>query len=256
LKITKEKIGLVISIVSVSVFLLVWEMASVNRWVSPILISSPSEILREAIWMLQQPSFWNHAKISAFEFSVGFLLAMVIAIPVGVFSGWNFYFNSLVNPFISALYVTPKLTILPVIIIAFGIGVESKIVLVFLMSFFPIVMSAQKAMNTLDQSLIKAARTFTASELQIFTTIALPSTVPFLLNGIRLGMGQGLIAMVVGEMFAASAGIGFMLTNYGQNLQTGRMFVGVIVITLTGLALTYVIALVEKRFSSWKPDLH
>ena len=154
----------------------------------------------------------------------GFALAILVGIPIGVFSGWNKYFNAIVNPFISGLYVTPKVALLPVIVIAFGIGPASKLLSYFLMAFFPIVMSAQKAMVTLDQNLIKAARTFNASEFQIFKTIALPSTVPFLLNGIRLGIGQGLIAVVVGELFASTAGIGYQLTSNGQNLQTDRMF--------------------------------
>lgn len=254
-KLEKENIGLIISIVSVTLFIILWELVSRKGWISPLFISSPTAIIKALIVMIQDPTFWHHMKVSGYEFGAGFLLAMIVGIPMGVFSGWNYYFYSLVNPFISGLYVTPKVTLLPVIIIAFGIGVESKIVIVFLMAFFPIVMSAQKAMKTLDQNLIKAARTFTATELQIFKTIALPSTVPFLLTGIRLGIGQGLIGVVVGEMFAATAGIGFQLTSYGQNLQTDRMFVGVLVITLTGILLTTILGLIEKRFSAWKPDI-
>jgi ABC-type nitrate/sulfonate/bicarbonate transport system permease component len=249
-----SKKGLILSILSVILFIIGWEVVSRNEWVDPLFISSPLAIIQAAVVMVQEPIFWSNMSISGYEFGVGFLLALVIGIPVGVFSGWNNIFYAIVNPFISGLYVTPKVTLLPVIIIAFGIGPESKIVIVFLMAFFPIVMSAQKAMNTIDQNLIKAARTFTASEFQIFKTIALPSTVPFLLTGIRLGIGQGLIAVVVGELFASSAGIGFQLTNDGQNLQTDRMFVGVLVITLTGIILTTLLGMVEKHFSSWKPD--
>ncbi|WP_257350533.1 ABC transporter permease [Pseudalkalibacillus decolorationis] len=253
-KIGNRNRGLILSILSVVLFIVVWEVVSRNEWIDPLFISSPLAIAQAAVIMVQEPTFWQNMRVSGYEFGVGFLLAMVIGIPVGVFSGWNKTFNALVNPFISGLYVTPKVTLLPVIIIAFGIGPGSKIVIVFLMAFFPIVMNAQKAMHTLDQNLIKAARTFTANELQIFKMIALPSTVPFLLTGIRLGIGQGLIAVVVGELFASSAGIGFQLTNDGQNLQTDRMFVGVFVITLTGVILTTLLGIVEKHFSSWKPE--
>jgi len=253
-KLEKEKIGFIISTVTVIAFLILWELASRNSWIPPLFISSPTAIAKAAFLMVQDPQFWHHMKISGYEFGVGFLLAVAIGVPMGVFSGWNYYFYSLVNPFISGLYVTPKVSLLPVILIAFGIGTASKIAIVFLMAFFPIVMSAQKAMKTLDQNLIKAARVFTATQLQIFKTVALPSTVPFLLNGIRLGIGQGLIGVVVGEMYAATAGIGFQLTSYGQNLQTDRMFVGVIVITVTGILLTGILGWIEKRFSSWIPE--
>ncbi|PKF90083.1 hypothetical protein CW306_00680 [Bacillus sp. BA3] len=253
-KIKKEKKTFFISVASVLIFLLLWEVASQNEWINPLFISSPVEIAQAAVLMVQEVSFWENMKVSGYEFVSGFVLAILIGIPLGVLSGWNSNFNAVVNPFISGLYVTPKVALLPVIIIAFGIGPASKIVIVFLMAFFPIVMSAQKAMLTLDQNLIKAARTFNASEFQIFKTIALPSTVPFLLNGIRLGIGQGLIAVVVGELFASTAGIGYQLTSNGQNLQTDRMFVGVLVITITGIILTSLLGIIERRFSSWKPE--
>jgi ABC-type nitrate/sulfonate/bicarbonate transport system permease component len=253
-KIKKEKKSFFISVASVLIFLLLWEVASQNEWINPLFISSPVEIAQAAVLMVQEISFWENMKVSGYEFVSGFVLAILIGIPLGVLSGWNSNFNAVVNPFISGLYVTPKVALLPVIIIAFGIGPASKIVIVFLMAFFPIVMSAQKAMLTLDQNLIKAARTFNASEFQIFKTIALPSTVPFLLNGIRLGIGQGLIAVVVGELFASTAGIGYQLTSNGQNLQTDRMFVGVLVITITGIILTSLLGIIERRFSSWKPE--
>ncbi|MGV2445325.1 UNVERIFIED_CONTAM: ABC transporter permease [Bacillus sp. ATCC 13368] len=253
-KLKKEKKSFFISVASVLLFLLLWEAASHNEWINPLFISSPIEIAQAAVLMVQEVSFWENMKVSGYEFVSGFVLAILIGIPIGVLSGWNSNFNAVVNPFISGLYVTPKVALLPVIIIAFGIGPASKIVIVFLMAFFPIVMSAQKAMLTLDQNLIKAARTFSASEFQIFKTIALPSTVPFLLNGIRLGIGQGLIAVVVGELFASTAGIGYQLTSNGQNLQTDRMFVGVLVITITGIILTSLLGIIERRFSSWKPE--
>ncbi|WP_221563046.1 ABC transporter permease [Pseudalkalibacillus sp. A8] len=253
-KIGSGKREFVLSVLSVVSFIIGWEVVSRNEWVDPLFISSPLSIMQAAVIMVQDPVFWRNMGVSGYEFGVGFLFAMAIGIPLGVFSGWNKTLNAIVNPFISGLYVTPKVTLLPVIIIAFGIGPASKIVIVFLMAFFPIVMSAQKAMNTLDQNLIKAARTFAANDLQIFKTIALPSTVPFLLTGIRLGIGQGLIAVVVGELFASSSGIGYQLTHDGQNLQTDRMFVGVLVITLTGIILTTLLGMVEKRFSLWKPD--
>jgi len=252
--IIKNKKHLIISIFSVLLFFIAWELASTNEWINPLFISSPTAIVNASADMIFEPEFWENIKVSSYEFGVGFILALIIGIPMGVLSGWNKFVYSIVNPFVSGLYVTPKVTLLPVIIIAFGIGPASKIVIVFLMSLFPIVMNAQRAMYTLDQNLIKTAYSFTATQLQIFKTIAIPSTVPFLLTGIRLGIGQGLIAVVVGELFASSAGIGFQLTNYGQNLQTDRMFVGVLVITLSGIILTTILGIVEKRFSSWRPD--
>lgn len=250
----KDTKYIIISVFSVIAFLILWELASIYSWVNPLFISAPTEIILATKSLLFDVNFWSNIKVSAIEFAWGFAFATIIGIPMGVFAGWNKTFNAIINPFVSALYVTPKVALLPVIVIAFGIGIMSKIVIVFLMAFFPIVMSAQKAMSTLDKDLIKAAESFTASQMQIFTTIALPSTVPFLLNGIKLGLGQGLIAIVVGEMFASTAGIGYQLTNAGQNLHTDEMFVGVLVIAITGVILNGIISLIEKRFSVWKPE--
>lgn len=250
----RDNKGVMLSGLSIVVFLALWELVSFQKWVDPLFISSPSAIAKKAMVMVQEPVFWGDLAVSGYEFIVGFLLAVVIGIPFGIFSGWNKTFNSLFSPYVSVLYMTPRVAFMPIILIAFGIGPASKIVVVFLMSIFPIIINAQKAMYTLDNNLLKAAKAFTASEWQIFKTIALPSTVPFLLTGIRLGIGQGLIGVVVGELFASTAGIGFQLTNAGQNLQTDRMFVGVLVITLIGIVLTSFVGLVEKYFSSWRPE--
>ncbi|MFM1653155.1 ABC transporter permease [Brevibacillus sp. B_LB10_24] len=253
-KFLKDQKGFFLSTASVFVALLIWEIISRTRIVDPLFISSPTEIAKAASQMVFESTFWYDLGISGYEFIVGFTLAVLFGIPFGIFSGWNKTFYHLFNPYISALYMTPRVAFMPVIIIAFGIGPASKIVVVFLMSIFPIIINAQKAMNTLDQNLVKAARAFTATEWQIFKTVALPSTVPFLITGIRLGIGQGLIGVVVGELFASMAGIGFQLTNAGQNLQTDRMFVGVLVITVLGVVLTSLVEIVEKHFSSWRPE--
>ncbi|MGG1661598.1 ABC transporter permease [Brevibacillus sp. NRS-1366] len=253
-KLVKDSRGTLLSTLSIVAVLVLWEFIARQEIVDPLFISSPTAIAQAAVVMLQESDFWKDLGVSGYEFIVGFGLAILVGIPLGVFSGWNKTFYHVVNPFISAMYVTPRVALMPVIIIAFGIGPASKMVVVFLMALFPIIMNAQKAMNTLDQNLIKAARAFTASEWQIFKTIALPSTVPFMLTGIRLGIGQGLIGVVVGELFASTAGIGFQLTNAGQNLQTDRMFVGVLVITVVGVILTGLVGVIEKHFSSWRPE--
>lgn len=250
----KDQRGTILSTVSVLVVLVLWEIVSRKQIIDPLFISSPTAIIKAAGQMLKEPVFWKDLGVSGYEFAVGFALAVAFGIPFGVFSGWNKTFYHLFNPYVSALYVTPRVAFMPVIVIAFGIGPASKMVVVFLMSVFPIIINAQKAMHTLDQNLIRAARAFTATQWQIFKTIALPSTVPFLLTGIRLGIGQGLIGVVVGELFASMAGIGFELTNYGQNLRTDRMFVGVLVITILGILLTSIVGMVEKHFSSWRPE--
>lgn len=253
-KLYRDQKNLILGTLSVIIFFIAWQMISDYNFVDPLFISSPKAIFFEFGKALGEPSFWNDLLVSGSEFFIGFLISMLIAIPFGVITGWNDTLFALTNPFINALYVTPRLALMPIFVIIFGVGPNSKIAMVILMAVFPMILNAQKAMHMVDVQLIKAAKSFNASSWQIFLTIALPSSVPFILTGIRLGVGLGLIGVVVGELFASTAGIGFMLTQAGQRLNADRMFVGVFVFAIAGLLLSALIAMVEKKFSSWRPE--
>src|SRR6204780_63824 len=160
----------------------------------------------------------------------------------------------LAGRFLSALYATPRVAMVPLIFIWFGIGMWSKVFIVFISAFFPVLVNTIGGVRAIDRDLLRAARAYCATDRQIFTSIAIPGSVPFILTGIRQGVALGLIGVVVGEMFGGSQGIGFMVAYGGQTFATDTLFVGVIIIACAGVLLTAAAEKLERHFSRWRPD--
>jgi ABC-type nitrate/sulfonate/bicarbonate transport system permease component len=242
--------------IAVLIFLAMWEIVVRAGWVNPLFTSSPTRILKTGITMFSSGSIYNDLKISGIEFLWGYLLAILVGVPLGILMGWYRRINAILDPFVSALYATPRIALLPLIIIWFGIGIASKIAIIFLGAVFPILVNTITGMRTVDAHFIKTARSFGASDLQIFRTVSLPASVPLVLTGLRLGLGHALIGIVVGELYAATAGIGFLITVAGATFQTDKVMVGIIVIAAAGVVLAECIRWVEKRFESWRPKVN
>ncbi len=242
-----------VGLIAILVFFASWEWAGTSRLINPLFISSPSAIWRAALKMFAQGDIWNDLYVSGTEFTVGFALAILIGIPLGMLLGWYRAFNYALNPFISALNATPRVALVPLLIIWFGIGLWSKVAIVFLGAIFPLVLNSESGMRALDETLLRAARSFGANDWQIFRTIALPSSVPFILAGMRLALGRALVGIVVGELVAATAGIGYSMAIAGATFQTDKLFVGIFIITAFGVLLTNIIDRFERRFEAWRP---
>ena len=173
---------------------------------------------------------------------------------MGVVLGWYSWARMVCDPFMNALYATPRIAMVPLIIIWFGVGMGSKVFIVFITAFFAILINTVAGVRNIDRDLLRAARAYCASDWQIFTTLALPGSVPFILTGVRQGVALGLIGMVVGEMLGGSRGIGFMVAYGGQTFATDTLFVGVIIVAFAGIVLTWLAELLERRFSRWRPE--
>jgi len=241
---------------AVAAFLLFWEISVAIGWANPLFTSSPSRIFATGYEMFADGSIYPDLLISAEEFALGFGLAVIIGVPLGILMGWYTRLNALLDPFVNALYASPRIALMPLIIIWFGIDIWAKIAIIFLSSVFPILVNTMTGVRTMDRDFVKVARSFGASDGQLFKTVALPSSVPNLLTGIRLGLGHALIGIVVGEMYGASAGIGFMMQTAGATFQTDKVMVGIIIIAGAGMALTQVLKMIEARFDVWRPDHH
>jgi ABC-type nitrate/sulfonate/bicarbonate transport system permease component len=140
------------------------------------------------------------------------------------------------------------------VLIWFGLGMQSKVFIVFINAVFPVLINTIGGVRAIDVDLLKAARAYCASDWQIFTTVVIPGAVPFILTGVRQAVSLGLIGVVVGEMFGGSEGIGFMVNYGGQTFQTDTVFLGVVIIALSGITLTWLAERLEKRFSRWRPE--
>jgi NitT/TauT family transport system permease protein len=243
----------ILGVASVAAVLLLWEWTAARELVSLVFISSPTRIAKAAVELAASGGLWNDLKVSGIEFFVGYALAVAAGIPLGIATGWYRRLFYLLDPFISALYATPRVALLPLIIIWVGIGIWSKIVVVFLGAVFPILINTLAAVRTTDERLLRAARSFGADDLQVFRTVVLPSSVPFILTGLRLGVGRALVGVVVGELYAATAGIGFLITVAGASFQTDKVFVGILIIAAAGMVSMEVLSRLERRFEKWRP---
>src|SRR5258707_13248351 len=158
------------------------------------------------------------------------------------------------EPFVNALYATPRVALIPLILIWFGIGMWSKVFIVFINAFFPVLINTIGGVRATDTNLLRAARAFCASDWQIFKTVAIPGAVPFILTGVRQAVALGLIGVVVGEMFGGGEGIGFRVAYGGQTFAPHTLFSGVLIIAFAGILLTWLAERLEKSFSRWRPE--
>jgi ABC-type nitrate/sulfonate/bicarbonate transport system permease component len=248
--------GAILGTVSVLAFLLFWELVVSLGWVAPLFTSSPSRIVVAAYGMFRDGSIYPDLAISTEEFVLGFGLAALVGVPLGILMGWYSRLNAILEPFVNALYATPRIALMPLIIIWFGIDLPAKLAIIFLSSVFPILVNTMTGVRTIERDFVKVARSFGASDRQLFTTVALPSSVPNLLTGLRLGLGHALIGIVVGEMYGASAGIGFMMQTAGATFQTDKVMVGIVIIAAAGMGMTQLLKVLEKRVDIWRPDHH
>jgi ABC-type nitrate/sulfonate/bicarbonate transport system permease component len=239
---------------SVLLILGLWEAAWEARLISPLFFSGPSAVAKQMVYAWTRGNLKSDLVYSGTNFVLGFAGAAVAGVVVGILVGWYKTLGMVLNPTLTALYATPRVAMIPLILIWFGIGMWSKVFIVFISAFFPILVNTIGGMRAIDRDLLRAARSFCASDWQIFKTVAIPGSVPFILTGIRQGVALGLIGVVVGEMFGGSQGIGFMVAYGGQTFSTDTLFVGVVIIATAGMVLTSLAERLERRFSQWRPE--
>lgn len=235
------------------VLLGLWELAPALGWVKPLFTSSPSRIFVAAQWLFAN-GFWNDIRVSALEFACGFGLSLLVGVPLGLLLGWYRRFHAMFEPLITLLYVTPRVALVPMLILWFGLGIQSTVAIVFLGGVFAILLNVIAGMQTLDEGLVRCARSFGARDRQIFVTIALPSLLPFLIAGIKLAIGRALVGVLVGELVGSNAGIGYMMMVAGATFQTDKVFVGVVLLAMVGWGLTAFFQWIEDHFSQWRPQ--
>jgi len=238
---------------AVIIFLTAWELVgNTLQLINPMFMSAPSLVWKAAVQLFASGEIYNDLRVSGIEFAWGFFLSVVVGVPFGIGCGWYRRMSYVFDPFINAMNATPRVALLPLVIIWLGIGILSKVGIIFLGAVFPILINARDGVKTTPYSLLTAAKSFGASEWQIFRSVVLPSTVPFIITGLRLGVGRALIGVMVGELYAATAGIGFMITVAGATFQTDKVFVGILIFATTGMFCMEIIGRLEARFDTWR----
>ena len=240
--------------IAVLVALATWEAFWRAGKISPLFFTGPSQVVNRFV------EEWNTGRLkqdmvySGTNFLIGVGAAIASGVVLGVIIGWYRRLAMVFEPFLTALYSTPRVAMIPLVLIWFGIGVWSKIFIVFINAFFPVLINTIGGVKAIDRDLLRAARSFCASDRQIFTTVVIPGSVPFILTGVRQAVSLGLIGVVVGEMFGGSEGIGYMVNYGGQTFQTDTVFLGVVIIAFAGIVLTWLAERLERHFSRWRPE--
>ena len=247
----RAHISTVRGLLSLVIVGLVWEIAGRSgRW--PLILAPISEIWVKFLQLAATGELMRHVLVSLNEFFVGFAIAAVLGILLGIAIASSEAVKDFVDPWVSAVYATPTVALAPLFIFMFGIDAPSKMAVVFLLAIFPVVINTSTGIRSTDQVYIEAARSFSASRAQIFTKVLIPAALPFIVAGLRLGIGRGLVGVVVGEFIGARAGLGYLIFRSSQAFQIDAMWAGVFLLAGTGVLAVIVLQKVERRMAPWR----
>jgi len=232
-------------------FLLVWETLTRLEYINALFFPAPSRIFRTLYSMVISGELLHELGHSLRRVVYGFTLGVMPAIVVGLAMGWSRRFRAVVEPFIAAIYPIPKITLLPMVMLIFGIGDLSKIVLVAVASFFPVAMNATVAVLGISPTYFEVARNFGAGWWKTFTRVVLPGSLPVVFAGLRLAFGISLLLVVGVEFVSAQEGVGAMIWSSWQTLRTDRLYTGIVTWSIIGLCSNYILRSLERRIVRW-----
>jgi ABC-type nitrate/sulfonate/bicarbonate transport system permease component len=234
--------------------LLAWELAAQTGLIDVRFFPAPSAIILKLIEMARSGELTENVLISLQRIVLGFLLGGVPAIVIGVAMGIWRPVRALVDPLIVATYPIPKSSLLPLILLIFGLGEMSKVVMVAIGVFYPMAINATAGVLQINQIYLDVGKSFKASSWDTFRTIALPGALPFIMTGVKLGAGLALILIAIAEMVGAKSGIGYMIWSAWETFAVAKMYVGLFVIALIGFAISLMLNEIERRVIRWKAD--
>ncbi|MBV8084167.1 MAG: ABC transporter permease [Chloroflexi bacterium] len=235
---------------AVLTFLVVWELY--GRSLNPIFLSSPSAIAGAFVELVQTGVLLAAILKSLQGLAIGFAVAVVVGITLGILMGRYRSVYHVLDPFITFFYSTPGVALIPLIMLWFGLGLTAKVIIIFEACFFPIVINTFAGVRNVSRNTVDVVRAYGATDRQVMTKVVLPSALPFVMAGIRLAVGRGVIGMVVAEFFTALSGLGSLIIVYSNAFATAKLFVPVIVIAGMGLGLTTLAKYLERRLAPWK----
>jgi ABC-type nitrate/sulfonate/bicarbonate transport system permease component len=237
------------------VILVGWELLGRYVLTNQLFFAPLSEVAVAAVHLWQTGELETHIWVSFSELVEGVFAAIIFGIAVGIGIGISQRARDYTEIYITALYATPLVAVTPLLILWLGIGVVSKAAVVFLTAVFPILINTASGVRATENLLIEVAQSFCATRSQIITKVMLPSAVPFMLTGIRLGIGRGIVGVVVGELFGARARLGYLIFTSGQTFDVPALFVGILTLAAMGVGLTFAAELVERRALRWRRDV-
>ena len=251
---SREIISDWLGVIGVVSFFLAWEVLTRLEIINPFYFPPFSAILVKGYELFASGSIWDHIWFSLTNFAIGFFASVVLGVVLGVPMGWYKNVCKTFDPLLSGIYATPLIALLPLIIMMFGLGAVSKIIMTILAAVFPILINTMVGIANTDHRLITMARAFGAKDSQIFLKVSLPGSLPYLVAGMRVALGRALVYIVVAEQYGAATGLGYLSSVAAQRFQMAAMFVPIIIIAALGAGLNELLKAVERRLEKWKPQ--
>jgi len=246
---TKRR-NLAIRVGSVGALLLAWEICGMF---TPRIFLSPFHQSVAAFWRLCRDgtlfaATWNSLSVLI----AGLAISVALGVPLGLIMGRYVRLNWALSPYVNGLYATPTVALLPVLSLWLGLYVAPKVAIVVLLAIFPIIKNTYAGVATVGPELLEPASSMQASEFQIARYVIAPAIVPFVMAGLRLSVGRGIVGLVVGEFFTAQTGLGGLIIRYASSFRTAEMFVPIFVLVGLGYGLTALVVILQERIAPWK----
>jgi ABC-type nitrate/sulfonate/bicarbonate transport system permease component len=242
----------IIGVLNLATFFIVWQVAATVSDVPPLFLPSVADVVRELREMHQEGILWGNLWTSFAVYVVGMVISLAIAIPMGLTIGGIRILDKILSPYVWAVYTTPRLILMPLVLLWVGINDTARVVIIVLSAVPATLVVVMEGVKTVENSLLNAARSFSAGRIALFRTVVFPSTVPFIATGVRMGVSRGLIGLFIGELFTAATGIGYILTLATKTFNSARTFGILLIFILFCVAMVGLSQLLERRVSQWR----
>ncbi|HWO42594.1 MAG TPA: ABC transporter permease [Candidatus Eisenbacteria bacterium] len=247
---------LVLGLLSVISFIVGWEFLLTYVFpLNPFFLTKPSLVAVAFNEQVIRGALWRDLAVSSRAFLWGFSFAVLLGIPIGALMGWRRRVEYTFDAFFTALYASPLVALAPLIIVVFGVGLLAKSALVFLLSVFPFIFNTFAGVRSTDRLLINVVRSFGGTEKDLYFKVIFPSTLPYIVAGARIALGRGLVGIIVGEFYAASEGIGFAISRFGDTYRLPEMFAAILVLMIAAVILTEGLRKLEMLLAPWRSTL-
>jgi ABC-type nitrate/sulfonate/bicarbonate transport system permease component len=244
----------VVTLASLLVFVAVWQAVTVFGHLGPSVFAGPGPVFQTLVGLAASGELVEHLVATGSVFLAGFVLSAISGVLIGLVLGTSEDVEAILGPYLMALYAAPRVAFISLLLVWMGIGPSSKIALVFLSAFFPIALNTMTGARSVDAVLLRAARSYGAGRRQQFFKVVLPFSIPYILAGLRLGVGRALIGAFVAEMFGATAGIGYLIVRAGYEFHAATLLAGVLVLAACSVLLTEALRWAGHRLAPWQRD--
>lgn len=243
-----------VTVASLATFVALWEAVALFGHLGPSMFAGPGPVFLALAELVRTGELAEHLLATGMIFFSGFALAAMAGVVTGLLLGSSEELEAIFGPYLMALYAAPRVAFISLLLVWLGVGATSKIALVFLSAFFPIALNTLTGARNVDRVLLRTARSFGATRLQTFLKVVLPFSVPFVLAGLRLGVGRALIGTFVAEMFGANAGIGYLIIRAGYEFKAATLLAGVLVLATCSILFTEGLRWAARRLAPWQQD--